>query len=227
MKKILLYTDSRGQRIKNIEPYTSMLDEIYECELHVCEEKWTTTIDFIKFIDNNKIDKYDFVVLQTSIVENSPRCKNDAYEKIYLDANKKKYFDKIFGEENMKSHFLKEFDEIYDNDKTLNMFSIDMGVKYLIPILDKITNLIWVSNNPLYGGNGEKWVGDYWRHRPKNMGMINDYSKEYINNINNIKIIDNTNWTDEEIKKYTIDNIHYTKKGHELIKEKIVNYIDD
>jgi len=226
MKKILIYTDSRGQVINNIQPYSHKLKNLYNCELHICEEKWTTTLDFFRLIENKNLNNYDYVILQTSVVENSPRIKKDAYEKIYLDPKKKFFFDKVFGEKNMKDFYKTKFEYLYEGQETLNLFSIEMGIKYLVPKLSNIPNLIWISNNPLVGGNGKSWRGNYWKDRPENMEIVNEFSKEYIKNLNGIDIINNTNWTDTEIKKYTIDNIHYTNEGHNLIFKKITNIIN-
>lgn len=223
--KILIYTDSRGQVINNIIPYTSILSSKYNCESYICPEKWTTTMDFFRTIQDKDLSNYDYIILQTSVVENSPRSKNDAYNKIYLDKKKKPFFDKIFGEENMKKHFATKFEHQYENEDTLNMFSIEMGLKYLVPELEKIPNLIWISNCPLVGGNGETWRGNYWRARPKNIGIINDFSIEYIKHMKNTKVIDTTNWSENEIKKYTIDNMHYNNDGHLYIFNKIQELI--
>lgn len=233
--RILYYTDSRGKRIgsyQNHQHYGDRLIEYYKTsriERYMCPEKWTTTIDFIRLLWTTvNIDNYDWIILHTSVVENSPRVKDDAYNKIYLDPNKKTWFDMVFGEENMINHFKNDFgpENIYEDKKTLNMFSLEMGVEYLVPLLEKIPNLIWISNCPLVGGNGSSWRGTYWKDRPNNMEIVNEISKAYIKEMNNTHVIDTTNWSDEEIKKYTVDNIHYTKEGSDLIFEMIKDIIN-
>ena len=233
-RKILIYTDSRGSRI-NSQTHLHYLSRVineykeHDVEFYKCPEKWTTTMDFLRVLSEKNLSDYDWIILQTSVVENSPRNKKDAYNKIYLDPHKKVWFDKVFGEENMKKHFETDFgiSNIYEGEKTTNMFSIEMGVKYLVPILEKIPNLIWVTNNPLVGGNGQNWRGNYWRDRPKNIGIVNEYSKEYIKHMKNTYVIDTTNWSDDEVKKYTIDNIHYTKEGSDLIFNEIKKITDN
>ena len=229
--KILIYTDSRGDKIRQYQNHIHYTEKIYrdvlqqggECEVYLCPEKWTTTMDFFRTIEGKDLQLYDWIILQTSVVENSPRHKNDAYGKIYLDVKKKPYFDKIFGEDNMIKHFKTDFgkDYYYENVPTTNMFSLKMAIDHLIPKLEKINNLIWVSNCPLVGGDGQSWKGTYWKDRPKNIGIVNDYSKEYIKNMVNTKVIDTTNWNDSEIQKYTVDNMHYTKEGSDYIFEEI------
>ena len=227
--KILLYTDSRGEKIssfQNHEHYSDKLSNVYNVRKYLCTEKWTTTIDFFRTLEDEDVSRYDVIILHTSVVENSPRLKCDAYQKIYKDPKKKKYFDEIFGEKEMKKHMLgakSDFgtQNMYEGQVTWNMFSCDMAIQSLVPRLEELPNLIWISNSPLVGGNGEEWLGSYWRPRPRNMGIVNEYSKEYIKSMKNTKVIDLTNWTDEEIKKYTTDNIHYTKEGSDLVYSKL------
>ena len=234
--KILLYTDSRGKRIRSKvhnlmqdhKHYSDRLLDVADVDRFLCPEQKTTTIDFIRTIESKNLNNYDWVVLHTSVVENSPRLKLDVYEQIYKDPLKKPYFDRVFGEENMKKHMLVSGfgkDYLYEGERTWNMFTKDMGVKFLIPRLERINNLIWISNNPLVGGNGESWRGCYWKDRPKNMQIVNEYSKEYIKNMKRTSVIDFTKWSDYEIKKYTVDNIHYTKEGSDLVFSKIMDII--
>lgn len=226
--KILIYTDSRGQFVgkgDRYPTYIELLKSKYDIESYICPEKWTTSMDFLRCINGKDMSKYDIVILQTSVVENSPRSKSDAFNKIYKDINKKNWFDFVFGEDNMIKHYETDFGIDYEGEKSLNLFSGDMGVKYLVPILEMIPNLIWISNNPLVGGDGSEWLGSYWKQRPRNMKIVNDISKKYIDNMVYTKVIDNTNWSDDEIKKYTTDNIHYTKEGMEYIYDKIMGII--
>jgi len=56
--------------------------------------------------------------------------------------------------------------------------------------------------------------------RPKNIDIISDYSKQMQNQFTHI--IDLLEWTDEEIKKYTVDNMHLSYEGSEWILSKLI-----
>ena len=124
MKKILIFTDSRGQHIPSGYSHKIFGERIkYECidvevDLVLCPMKWTTTLDFFEYTEKNDVSSYDYIILYTGIVEWSPRPKKSAINDLYnnkdtvnLNAwsnnsrdyskkiinNKKKIFDKYFG----------------------------------------------------------------------------------------------------------------------------------
>lgn len=108
----------------------------------------------------------------------------------------------------------------YEGDKTINLYSLEMAKKYIIPELLKIKNLIWISCNNIVDG----WNGNYFRERPKNIKLIEKYSKlfcKYLPNVINLHV-----WSNDEVKKYTCDNMHLTNEGSDFIYTKLTNRIE-
>ncbi|MBB5520092.1 6-hydroxymethylpterin diphosphokinase MptE-like protein [Amphiplicatus metriothermophilus] len=243
-RKILIYTDSRGQHIpRAAEPFEIFTMRLanhprVEATVLLCPMKWTTTIDFLDFLEEHRPENFDHVVLQTGIVEWSPRPQPSAINDLYNNKNpvnqgnqmlntreyarkvvnnKKLSFDKIFTEEAMLAHLHSNFDVEYEGHPTINMYSLDMAEKNLLPRLLKIENLLFVNSNRFVPG----WEGDFTRGRPKNIGMTAGYSALFRDVLGPNKTIDLLGWTEAEIQRYTCDNIHYTKAGSDYIYEEL------
>ena len=169
--KILIFTDSRGQHITKRaghKVYGDMLSSLHgiEVEAYYCPFKWTTTVDFLVSFNRKKLREYDLVLLQTGIVDFSPRTQSsanfDLYENIAeenkenlalntrdyskkIKNHKKRFFDKIFGESSMKEHLRNPIDSYYNGEKTNNMYSLEMARFFLIPLLNNIPNLLYIN----------------------------------------------------------------------------------
>jgi len=133
----------------------------------------------------------------------------------------------------MESFFSQSFDEInslfikhhenYLGEKTGSLLG-ETHVSIIKKNLTQINNLIWISCNPI----DVKWRGNYFRDRPVNINYVNDVSKKLIQEIKaSCRIIDNTNWTLQEVKKYTSDNIHYSKEGMKFIYNEINKILEN
>lgn len=96
-------------------------------------------------------------------------------------------------------------------------------IKLFAEEFNKIPNLIWISCNDI----DLKWWGNYFRERPLNSEMINIKSKLLLNNLKTNTILDLTNLTNEEIKKYTCDNVHLTKEGSNYILNNLIKIINN
>lgn len=220
-KRILLYTDSRGKNIPNhyyYDHYSKRLAKKYSLDTYLCPEKWTTTFDFIKLIEKVNLKDYDLVLLHTGIVEFSPRPQKSFNEVIY--PQKKKYFDLIFGEDKMKLHLDFDLGVPYEGDKTNNMYSLQMAEEYLIPYLQKVSNLIWIGGNKIV----PDWLGNYWRPRPENLNITEHYNRLFIEKLPNT--IDMMDWSLEEVKEYTYDIIHVNQKGSDILYQRLVDKIE-
>jgi hypothetical protein len=136
--------------------------------------------------------------------------------------SKKKIMNKLFGEKEIKEYLNNSFDILYKNEKTINLLSEEMFEKKIIPWLKNNIGdkLIYINCNNIVNG----WEGNYLIKnkygRPKNIGIISNYLKIASENID--CIIDLSQWNNQEIKKYTIDNMHLTYKGSEWIYNKIM-----
>lgn len=243
--KILLFTDSRGQHTAQGTKHLVYGEMLANTKgLHVdrfyCPFKWTTTLDFLSSFDARELARYDHVLLQTGIVDFSPRPFKNAYLDLYncnteentsnisLDTRdyskkvrnwKKPIFDRIFGEDVMKNHFSRPFESFYNGEKTINMYSLEMAKMYLLPRLNDIPNLLYINTNRIANG----WDGDYPRERPSNMSLIHDYCKLFSKSIK--QTIDLSRWSDSEIRRYTTDNIHLTEEGNDYIFNRVLEHI--
>ena len=219
---ILLYTDSRGTNIpgqNNYNHYGVLLGKKYNVEKYLCPEKWTTTLDFLKLLKKKNVESYDLIILHTGIVDHSPRHQQIANNMIYT--GKKDIFDEVFGEEIIKEYLKTDFGIDYEGDKTINMYSIEMAKKFLLPKLLDIPNILWISSNKIVLG----WNGNYWKERPKNISIIEDYSNLFLRYLGPQKSIDLMRWNDEEVRKYTFDNMHPNKEGSNYIYKEILKNI--
>lgn len=252
MTKILVFTDSRGQHKRgDYKLYWERLAEKYnKLDVYLCPYKWTTTLDFLELIANGEInpEKYDIIILHTGIVEWSPRPWSNAYNDLYhplgnsignlenitLNTNnytqkvrnhKKDYYDWVFGEEAMENYLKKENALIteFEGERTINLYSLEMMEERLFVFLQMVENLIWISCNPII----PEWKGTYFRQRPENINLIMDYSRSMTEKLGADNVVDLNNWTEEEIKLYTLDNMHLTQAGSDYIYDKLDQMIQE
>jgi hypothetical protein len=96
---------------------------------------------------------------------------------------------------------------------------MDFLGEHIIPKLKAVENLVLIGCSPIL----QDWLGNYWRDRPQNMNMILDYSDKCKSELE--YFIDVSKWSEDEIQKFTIDNIHLSPEGfnyiHQLIKAKL------
>lgn len=226
--RIFLFTDSRGFNIvhktyfqKLLGFYPAYFIKRYSVDLFLAPQRHTTIIDFLNRYEQSSQD-YDFVIAHVGIVDFSPRHHSVANEKIYR--LKKEKYDDVFGGEKMEEYLRLDFGVEYENEKTINMFSLEMAETFLLPRLRRIPNLIWIGCNNFVDG----WDGNYFRKRPENIKMVEEYSKLFCENLPTV--VDISGWDDDEVMKYTFDNIHLTKKGAKVLLSRIrevVEYIAD
>jgi hypothetical protein len=246
--KILIFTDSRGQHkpagsVHNIFPERLARDPRFVVDNYLCPFKWTTTLDFLGTFDAKTLAQYDLVILYTGIVDWSPRPQKSAVEEVYnhpnphnlgnLTANtgvysqkvvnnKKRLFDSVFGKDAMQRHFSKPFDVIYEGSPTQNLYSLEMAERHLIPKLREIPNLLFINANRIVSG----WDGDYWKKRPENISMTHQYAELFSRLLPAERLIDLSQWTDNEVQRYTCDNIHLSAEGSDFVFNQVVRHIE-
>ena len=246
MKKIFLFSDSRGYHKPNDSShkiYSQRLAEHAQIDLtsFVCPFKWTTIPDFLHLVNSIDLTQYDHVVLHAGIVDHSPRPQDVAINGVYNPSeltenpeeilekgefsrlrivNRKKIFlDEIFGEQQMLDHLNNTFDVLYEGQPTVNLYSLEMLAKGLIPKLQEISNLLFIGSNNFC----LNWNGDYPRERPKNISIIEQYSEILCANIPHS--IDLAQWNSEDVKRYTCDNLHLSAHGSAWIYERVLEAI--
>ena len=227
-KRILIYTDSRGYEISSIfsrksyrKSFIQDLIMNYKCDVFICPEKHTTFYDFFETQENYKMNKYDFVICLIGVVDFSPRPISQI-EPI-LKLKKGKILNNFMvSNDSMKLTTL--HGSYYNGEPTSSLVGLK-SVSSIVNKLNAIDNLIWISCNPV----DLNWRGNYFRDRPENINYVNEVSKSIIsyNKHKNFHVLDFTNWNLEEVRKYTCDNIHYSKEGMELIKNSIIKYINE
>lgn len=242
--KLLIYADSRGQHTPRGEvPYEIFTTKLanhpaVDAQVFLCPMKWTTTVDFLDMLEKYPPEAFDHVLLHTGIVEWSPRPQVSAINDLYnnpkpvnLDNlslntreygrkvinNKKPSFDNIFTEDAMLAHLATDFGVEYEGHPTVNMYSLEMAEQSLLPRLAEIENLIFINSNRFVRG----WEGDFARGRPKNIALTEKYSSLFRDFLGPERVIDLLEWSDVDIKRYTCDNIHFTRAGSEFLYEKI------
>jgi hypothetical protein len=111
---------------------------------------------------------------------------------------------------------------LYNNEKTTTLYSEEYFISCVIPSLSSIQNLVWINSNHFVRG----WDGSYKNGRPVNIDeTVEGYDKilgEHLPHIISLK-----NWDDGEIMKYTIDNIHFSKAGFNILYKTIKTKIQE
>lgn len=209
--KILVYTDSRGYNVIGrlgkipFYSYISMLQFKYNVTYKICPEKYTTILDFLNYINQSSIDNYDVIIMHCGIVDFSPRPLSNITNFKITKANTKN-FDKMFADN--ETYYEHPFNTMYNDEPTINIYSKDYLLKNIIPKLKLFRNLIWINSNKFV----ENWEGNYTKGRPKNINcVVNKFDKIMKENLKNV--INIRDWSSDEIKKYTIDNIHFSRYG--------------
>ncbi|SER11175.1 Glycosyltransferase like family 2 [Thalassovita gelatinovora] len=249
-RKILIFTDSRGQHKPagtdhDIFAERLAKDDRLDVDVYLCPMKWTMTTDFLNHFPKEKLAEYDHVILYTGIVEWSPRPAKSALEDLYdnpnsinennlglntrdyskkIVNNKKAFLDNVFGADSMARHLASPHDTEYEGQKTNNMYSLEMAQSKLLPRLKQIPNLIFISANRFVKG----WEGDFKRGRPANIDLTHRYSDLFATELKNagIPVVDLRSWNDAEIQEYTCDNIHLTKVGSDYIYDQLAEIMN-
>lgn len=216
--KILIFTDSRGFEVTNFynrkNPFSSYIRHLipkYSCTVELCPEKFTSLLDFIAFYHNLKSKSFDCVILHCGIVDFAPRPESSFDQML---ANKKKYFERypifeFIKKENRDSKIK------YQGELTYSFMNEKALYDVVLPILKNIPNLIYIGASPVLSD----WDGSYWRKRPENINdvlCLDSIMKENLKNH-----ISLSNFTSNEVKKFTSDNVHYTREGFEYIYEQL------
>ena len=221
--KILIFTDSRGQHKSSFSDkliFTEKLSREFNTELLLCPYKWTTTMHFISLIESGKINisNYDKIILYTGVVEFSPRPISN-----FLNAiSDIKPFLKVFLGDYLD--LTNTYKVNYMGEDTKSLITINAYENIVIPYLKAIGDkLILINTNKIV----DNWDGNYLKinpnGRPSNINIVSKYSEKTLGNFGNLVNI--LFWNDEEIKKYTVDNMHLTYLGSEYLYEKTKQYL--
>jgi hypothetical protein len=240
MKKVLLFTDSRG-----VHKPVGSEHQIYSARLarvpglsvtsYLCPFQWTTIVDFLAFAEQTDLSQYDHVVLHAGIVDHSPRPVSQILHKLYdpqevtdpqvvadlwarrkftdkkIVNRKKQDLDRLFSAQRMAEHFARPFETLYEGEPTLNLYSLDMMREQIVPRLQQIKNLVFISSNDFCPG----WNGDFPKTRPDNIRIIEDYSRLLCSSLDNV--VNLHQWTPEQVQRFTCDNLHLSAAGSDWV----------
>lgn len=248
MKNILLLTDSRGIHKpagSTHQIYAERLAKTPGIKLvsYRCPFQWTTTVDLLKIVDALGAENFDHIILHSGIVDHSPRghssmmtrlvdpsdgvpqsainnmIVNRDFSKGKLVNAKRAALEELFGKQAVDKHLSSPFPTLYEGEPTINLYSLEMLQRSLLPKLKSIPNLIFISSNTMVRG----WEGDYPKARPENIYMIEEYSKLLCDNLDHV--INLHQWSESQVRRFTCDNIHLTKDGSDWIYLRIMEEI--
>jgi len=251
MKKVLIFTDSRGEHklsFKDQQIFTEKIAELlkkkgYKVDMMLCPYCWTSTLDFIELIENKIIDvnDYDKIILYTGVVEFSPRplsnfyaCYNPenietiTYDRLYkkpkIINNKKSFFENFIPKQLLDKHLTDTYNVIYQNEDTRSLISLEINKNVVLPYLKNLEKkIIYINSNKIVAN----WEGNYIlknkNGRPKNINVIEKYAAQ-MKRWNLSNFIDLSIWSHEDIKKYTVDNMHLSYEGSEWILKKLLTF---
>jgi hypothetical protein len=210
-KSVFIYSDSRGFDVigksgKNpFNSYLGFLIRKYRVTYRLCPEKHTTILDFLREIRTTDIAKYDYVILHCGVVDFSPRPISN----LSFVLSSKEHDDLMKIARDKYADYYDTPSEItYQGEKTQTLYAPEFLEAVLVPELKKIRNLIWINSNHFVSG----WDGNFDKGRPLNIEeKVNLFDGILGNHLENI--VDLKGWTDEEVKGFTIDNIHFRPKG--------------
>ncbi len=217
--KLLVYTDSRGHEITKLRnrynPFASYIGHLmrnYCVYYYLCPERSTTIPDFLEVYRKSKTT-YDHIILHTGVVDFAPRPIS-MIEDIYNLKQAK--FDAVIPTDRWREHIESKQVGWFEGVETMSIYSQDIAAEFILPQLQNIPNLIWISSNHFVPG----WEGNYPRKRPDNINVIAKYTEKFVAGLPGC--IDLRNWSDDEIKLYTCDNVHFTEAGFNYLRDQIV-----
>ncbi|WP_192813354.1 hypothetical protein [Gallaecimonas xiamenensis] len=222
-KRVLVFTDSRGFEITKktnrgnpFSSYASHIIKNYCCDYYLCPEKYTSIVDFIALNKEIDINKYDLIILHCGIVDFAPRPESSFLEMRDMKSLK--------AEENGVTDFISKarLDDTYYMGESTFSYIDYLELPELLTSLDSIKNkTIYIGISRVLTG----WRGNYWRDRPFNINRQLDANEIMLDYFKNN--IDLSKWSDENIKEYTSDNVHYTSAGFSVIKKELIKALEN
>lgn len=214
--KAFLFTDSRGYDVTKMRfkynPfsfYSKYFIKKFNTDCFVCPYKSTTVYDFLDTYHNLNKGHYAFVIAHIGVVDFATRPLSQARD---ILKDKKEKIVRFFGEETY--HRLIEFEgykEEFNGEKTSST-APEFMIELIAKKFNKIENLIWISCNEV----DLNWNGNY-KSRPKNINKVWIKSKIMLEYLNTKTVIDLSNLSGYDVKRYTCDNVHLTNDGSDYI----------
>jgi hypothetical protein len=222
--RLLVYTDSRGENLVSrlgktgYGTYVNRLRAKYQLTYALCPESHTTILDFLNFIDQQRAEDYDAIVMHCGIVDFSPRPLS-GIAKLKQSKTGVPRFREMFSKN--AGYYGQPFDCKYYGEPTINIYSTDFLENEVLPELMALPRFIWINANHFVPG----WDGNYTRGRPSNIDQVvskfDAVMQQHLSRIIDVKAA----WTPAQVQMLTIDNVHFTKAGFDHLFDLIVDAV--
>jgi|GEM_PF-4056258 len=218
-EKVLFFTDSRGFLVGSFisykngfrSPLSNYLHKNFCVDHRIDKYQPTTYLDFLRDYSDQDLEKYKYIILILGVVDFSPRNATDAA------TIRETKLSSICTNLSRGSSFL-DLEVRWDGGATDSIINHDI-IGLLKERLGKYRGKIIVVNT---GFVETEWAGSYWRSRPKNMNAFLARERKFSSDISN-NVIDVFNIAPS---LYTIDNIHYSAEGFQILLDKLKGFIE-
>lgn len=211
-KTLFIYTDSRGYDVTKVwrrhnaitNRYVMKIKRTNRVKLMMAPFSHTSILDFVEFYTDYPefFDTVDTVVLHLGIVDFAPRPRS-SLETMKLSKSIKE--NKLGFYPRHAAYSLE-----YEGEQLFSYMSLE-DLSNVLCQFDFLKKCIWILPNPVIS----TWRGAYWKDRPQNMNQILKYKQVF--DEHDVRTVDLSGWTTQEIKTYTTDNVHYSAAGFEAI----------
>jgi hypothetical protein len=212
--RILVYADSRGRNLRSRTmnhrsgSHIAILQRELRVDCVVYPYYQTTLLDFLNFACGTRPQDYAAVVLHVGVVDFSPRHLA-SFERMRADKAGMPGYDALFAAN--ADYHADPWPVRHRGQPTTNLYSERYLEEALIPRLLEIPRLVWISSNPFVRG----WEGES-SGRPANIGeVVGRYDR--VMSARMPTVVDLRHWTDDEVRRYTTDNIHFTREGFRAV----------
>jgi len=211
-KTFFVYTDSRGYDVTKVwrrhnattNKYVMRMKRTNSVKLVMAPFSHTSILDFVEFYTDRSefFNTIDTVVLHLGIVDFAPRPRS-SLEAMKLSKSTKE--NKLGFSPRHAAYSLE-----YEGEQLFSYMSFK-DLSDVFCRFDFLKNCIWILPNPVI----PTWRGAYWKDRPQNMNKILEYKRVF--DEHDVRTVDLSGWTTQEIKNYTTDNVHYSAAGFDAI----------
>jgi hypothetical protein len=220
---VLVFTDSRGTNVTGplgksvFNTYVSRLMRTHRVYPVILPRRHTTLLDFLNYRAQDS-RPYAAIVLHCGIVDFSPRPVSSVAPIVAAKSGEPGYAQ-MFSES--ADYHRAPSGAPYRGEPTTTLYSIGYLRDTLLPRLSAIHNLLWVTTNDFVPG----WEGSYTRGRPAD---IQDRITEFESVMRPAMshVVDLHAWSHDEVKRYTVDNVHLSTQGADELAARVGEWLD-
>ena len=215
---VLVFADSRGTNVTGplgksvFNTWVSRLMRVHRVYPVILPRRHTTLLDFLNHMAGES-RPYAAVVLQCGIVDFSPRPLS-SLPPIVAAKSADPGYAQMFSAS--ADHQRTNLGAPYRGEPTTTLYSPEYLRRELLPRLAAIPNLLWVTTNDFVPG----WEGSYTRGRPSDIGPriaeFEDIMRPALPHV-----LDLHAWSDAEVKRFTVDNVHLSPRGAEELAARV------